>query len=139
MLQPLSFLLSPDAALWAAPMPPRKLPWSTIRRLALATEGVEEGTAYGRPAFRYGGKVVACLRPDGEAMMFTVGFEAREHLMKADPRTFFITDHYRNYPSVLARLDRVTASDVKGLLARAFELQDSKRKRPKRAAPTPRP
>ena len=114
-------------------MPRRKLPWSTIRRVALATEGVEQGTAHGLPAFRFGGKVIAAFRAEHEAMMFKVGFEAREHLMRADPRTFFITDHYRNYPSVLARLDRVGAADVKGLLARAFELQDSKRKRSKPA------
>jgi len=110
-------------------MPRRKLPWSTIRRVALATEGVEQGTAHGLPAFRFGGKVIAAFRAEHEAMMFKVGFEAREHLMRADPRTFFITDHYRNYPSVLARLDRVSAADVRNLLARAIEHEGSKRKR----------
>ena len=49
--------------------------------------------------------------------------------MRADPRTFFITDHYRNYPGVLARLDRVSAADVRNLLARAIEHEGSKRKR----------
>jgi hypothetical protein len=41
--------------------------------------------------------------------------------VRADPKTFFITDHYRNYPSVLARLDRLSADDLRKLLARAIE------------------
>jgi len=56
--------------------------------------------------------------------MLKVGFEAREHLVRADPETFFITDHYRNYQSVLARLDRLAAQDLRELLARAIA-QDS--------------
>jgi hypothetical protein len=40
--------------------------------------------------------------------------------MRADPKTFFITDHYRNYPSVLARLDRLSADDLAKLLAQAI-------------------
>ena len=45
--------------------------------------------------------------------------EARELLVRADPETFFVTEHYRNYPSVLARLDRLSAADLRKLLARA--------------------
>ena len=43
--------------------------------------------------------------------MLKVGFDAREHLVRADPETFFVTEHYRNYPSVLARLDRLVEGD----------------------------
>ena len=56
------------------------------------------------------------------------GVEARDHLMQADPCTFFITDHYRNYPSVLARLDRLTATDLGKLLGRAIEHATTKRR-----------
>jgi hypothetical protein len=58
--------------------------------------------------------------------MFKLGFEAREHLIDADPRTFFITEHYRNYPSVLARLDRLTVEDLAKLLRRAIENASAK-------------
>ena len=53
--------------------------------------------------------------------MFKLGFEARDHLMRADPATFFITDHYRNSPAILARLDRLSADDVRKLFAKAVE------------------
>lgn len=83
--------------------------------------GVLEGTSYGTPAWRSKGKLLARLHQDGESILLKVGFEAREHLMRADPGTFFITEHYRNYPSVLARLDRLSAADLKKLLVRAME------------------
>jgi hypothetical protein len=102
-------------------MPARKLSLSTIRRVALALPGVQEGTSYGTPAWRHKGRLLARLHQDGESLMLKVGFEAREHLVRADPKTFFITEHYRNYPSVLARLDRLTSVDLRKLLARAID------------------
>ncbi|MFI4999272.1 MAG: MmcQ/YjbR family DNA-binding protein [Reyranellales bacterium] len=110
-------------------MAPRKLSLSAIRRTAHAFPGVEEGPSYGTPAWRFKGKLIARLNQDGQSMMFKLGFEAREHLMRADPRTFFITEHYRNYPSVLARLDRLTSADLRGLLHRSIENAVAKAKR----------
>ena len=43
-----------------------------------------------------------------------------DHLLQADPGTFFVTDHYVGYPMVLARLDRLTAADLDKLLRRAI-------------------
>jgi hypothetical protein len=110
-------------------MPARKLALPTIRRVALALPDVEEGMSYGTPAFRFKGKLIARLHQDGSSIMFKLGFETREHLMQADPKTFFITEHYRNYPSVLAHLDRLSADDLRGLLARAIENAAAKRPR----------
>jgi hypothetical protein len=100
-------------------MAARKLTLSTIRRVASALPGLQEGTSYGTPAWRHKGKLLARLHQDGQSLMLKVGFEAREHLVRADPETFFVTEHYRNYPSVLARLDRLSAADLRKLLARA--------------------
>ena len=101
-------------------MAKRKLPLPTIRKVALSFPGVEEGTSYGTPAFRLKKRLLARLHQDGQSIMLKIGFEAREHLMRADPETFFITDHYRNYPSVLARLDCLSAADLRKLLAKAI-------------------
>jgi hypothetical protein len=89
--------------------------------VAASSSGVEEGTSYGTPARRHKSRLLARLHQDGQSLMLKVGFDAREHLVRADPKTFFITDHYRNYPSVLARLDRLSANDLRKLLARAIE------------------
>ena len=58
--------------------------------------------------------------------MLKVGNETRDHLLQADPQTFFITDHYLGYPMVLARLDRLSAADLKKLVLRAMEQPDRK-------------
>ena len=104
-------------------MAKRKLSLATIRRVARSFPGVEEGTSYGTPAFRLKKRLLARLHQDGESIMFKIGFEAREHLMRADPETFFITDHYRNTPSVLARLDRLSAGDLAKLLGHAISMR----------------
>ena len=51
--------------------------------------------------------------------MLNVGRATRDHLLQADPATFFVTDHYRSSAMFLARLDRLTAADLKKLLQRA--------------------
>jgi hypothetical protein len=50
-----------------------------------------------------------------------VGDQTRDHLLQADPQTFFVTDHYLGYPMVLARLDRLSTEDLKKLLIRAMD------------------
>ena len=102
-------------------MTPRKLSLAAIRRAVSAIPGVEEGTSYGTPAWRHRGKLLARLHQDGQSIVLKVGNETRDHLLQADPQTFFITDHYIGYPTVLARLDRLSAADLKKLLVRAME------------------
>jgi hypothetical protein len=104
-------------------MPSRKLSLSAIRRVALSLPGVEEGTSYGTPAWRAGKRMLARLHQDGQSIVLKIGNETRDHLLQADPETFFVTDHYRGYPMVLARLDRLSAADLRKLLARAISLR----------------
>ena len=101
-------------------MAKRKLSLSAIRRTAATLPGIEEGTSYGTPAWRHRGKLLARLHQDGESIVLKVGNETRDHLLQADPQTFFVTDHYVGYPMVLARLDRLSAADLKKLLQRAI-------------------
>jgi hypothetical protein len=99
----------------------RKLSLAAIRRVAGALPDVEEGTSYGTPAWRQRGRLLARLHQDGESIVLKVGNATRDHLLEADPRTFFVTDHYRGYPTVLARLDRLSALDLQKLLVRVIE------------------
>ena len=98
----------------------RKLSLSAIRLAVRALPGVEEGTSYGTPAWRHRGRFLARLHQDGESIVLKVGNETRDHLLQADPQTFFVTDHYVGYPTVLARLDRLSAGDLKKLMVRAM-------------------
>ena len=93
-----------------------------VRRIALLLQSVEEGTSYGTPAFKVGGKLIARLKEDGDSLVVGTTFEEREEMMGADPETLYITDHYLKYPWVLVRLSRVQSDALRDLLARAWRL-----------------
>ena len=90
------------------------------RRLRLALPGVEEGPCYGTPGWRVKKRFLARLRDDGAVLVVKVGDEERDILMAADPKTFFITDHYAGYPTVLVRLANVRLELLREVLERAW-------------------
>jgi hypothetical protein len=92
-----------------------------VRKIALALEGVEEGTSYGTLAFKWKKKLLARMKEDGETLVVRAPFELGDALMESDPETFFITDHYANYPAVLVRLSRVTSEELTALIGQAWE------------------
>jgi hypothetical protein len=100
-----------------------------VRKLALALQNVEEGTSYGTPAFKVEGKLIARLKEDGESLVVGTTFEEREEMMAADPKTYYITDHYLEYPWVLVRLSRVRPDALRDLLNRALRLASKQPRR----------
>ena len=95
--------------------------YEEFRAVVMAFPGVEEGTSYAHPSFLVRGKFLTRLRDEDDSLvLLEVGFDEREMLMEADPATFHITDHYRNYPSVLARLSRLDAETLRGFIDRRW-------------------
>lgn len=94
--------------------------FETVRRIALALPGVEDGTSYRTPALKVRGKLLIRLKEDGESFVLRVDFETRDILLRANPGTFYITDHYRNYPAVLVRFAALDAGELPGLLEQAW-------------------
>lgn len=89
--------------------------------LVMALPGVEEGTSYGRPAYKVAGKFLTRLRDeDASAVLQEVGFDEREMLIEAAPQTFHFTEHYRNYPIVLARIAHLGPEELRGFLERRW-------------------
>lgn len=99
----------------------------TVRGILLALPGVEEGPCYGTPGFRVRGKFLARLRDEDETLVVKCGFDERDFRILADPKTFFTTDHYRGYPTVLVRLSKVDVADLESLLEDAWRLLAPKR------------
>lgn len=96
--------------------------------LVLALPGVEAGTSYGHPSFKLNGKFFTRVRAeDASAVLQDVPPDEREALMEAEPEVFHVTDHYRNYPMVLARLAPASTDQVRGLLERSWRLRAPKR------------
>jgi hypothetical protein len=101
--------------------------FAEVRKMALALKGVEDARSYGTAAFKVKGKMVERLKEDGESLVVCTTFEEREEMLAADPQTYFITDHYLNYPLVLVHLSRVHPDALKDLLARSWRLASSQK------------
>ena len=78
------------------------------RRLLLKLPNVAEGRSYGMPSFLLNGRFLARFRDDDTVLVLQLAtISERDVLMELDPRAFFFTEHYRNYPAVLVRLAAV--------------------------------
>jgi hypothetical protein len=104
-----------------------------VREIVAGLPGMEEGPCYGTPAFRMRKRLVARLKEDGETLVLKMGLDEREMLMEADPKVFFITDHYRNSRFVLVRLKKVRRATLERLIAQAWRDAAPKRVRDEHA------
>jgi hypothetical protein len=110
--------------------PPRgngPVTYETVREIARGLAGVVEGTSYGTPALKVGKTLFARQHQDGVSLVIKIEPEQRAMRMKADPETFYITDHYLNYPWILVRLSTVDRDDLRDLLEEAWRLSAPKR------------
>ena len=80
----------------------------------------------GTPSFKVKGKFLGRLREDGD-LALKVGFDSAEMLMTTNPKTFYITDHYRGYPAMLVRLSRVTRQQLADVLEMAWRANAPKK------------
>jgi hypothetical protein len=94
--------------------------FETVRSIARELPGALEGTSYGTPAFKVGGKLFVRKHQDGEFLVVKMDRAERSMRIRADPETYFITDHYENYPWVLVRLEKIEREDLRELLYEAW-------------------
>jgi hypothetical protein len=98
-----------------------------VRGWALALPGVEEGTAYGTPAFRVRKKLLARLREEGDVLVVKVELDYRDLLIQRSPEIYFMTPHYDGYPAVLVRLPAADGDELQELLTDAWRTHAPKR------------
>lgn len=104
-----------------------RVTYDTVRKLALRLPGVEEGTSYGTRALKVKGKLLVRLKEDGETIVLITDFFERDYLLRSAPDTFFITDHYKDYPAVLVHLPQVAPEQLRELLEDAWRRVAPKR------------
>ena len=96
---------------------------------------MDDGSAYGSPAIKLNGKLMACIAINKSAepgsLVVRVDFERRDELLEGAPEIYYITDHYKNYPSVLVRLARIDREALKDLLGMAYRFM-TRQKRSRR-------
>jgi hypothetical protein len=98
-----------------------------VRKIALAWPEVEDGTSYGTPALKVRKKLLARLKEDGDSLVMPgVPPEERDMLVESQPKLFYFTDHYKDYPMVLIRLSKATRATFEPLLRRQWRALASK-------------
>ena len=101
--------------------------WETVRHLALALPEAQESSSYGTPAFRVRGKLFARLHQSGDSVVVKIDPAERAMRMRADPKAFYITDHYINYPCMLVKFSAVRREDLRELLEESWRRSAPKR------------
>jgi hypothetical protein len=88
-----------------------------LKKIALSFPGVAAASSYGKPSYLVGRKFFTRWREGENSIVLIVdSIDERDMLLEADPETFFVTDHYRNYPSVLARASIIDSKILRGML-----------------------
>ncbi len=114
--------------------------FSDVRRFCRTLPDVEEGTSWGAPAWKLRGKMFACKATNRSAepdsLVVLLDFAPRDELLAAEPDTYYLKEHYVNYPCLLVRLKRIHPDALRDLLRMSWHYTDSKakRKRPARKA-----
>lgn len=103
--------------------------YDTVRRLGLKLPKVEEGTSYGTPALKVKGKLFVRLHQDLDKLVLAMPFDRRDEMMAAEPETYFITEHYREYPYILVSLAHIRADALPDLLNIAYRTASTAKKR----------
>ena len=116
----------------------QRIDFELVRKIGLTLPAVQESTAYGSPALKVHGKLLACVpaNPSAEpgSLVVCVAREDRAALLQEDPNVYYVTDHYLGHDTVLVRLSRVTPDLLRDILRMAHKFVTASRARssPKR-------
>ena len=94
---------------------------------------VEVTTAWGQPALKVHGKMFACMAShrssEPNSLVVMMAFADRDALVADDPATYYLKEHYLNYPCVLARLTRIRPDALRDLVIGAHSFVNNQRRR----------
>jgi hypothetical protein len=105
----------------------RTTAFDRVTRVGLELPGVEPAVRYdGTPQLKVAGCFMAGLatHPSAEPDTLVVRADPAERhwLLDEAPETYYLTEHYRKYPIVLARLSRLDRAALRDLLAASRRL-----------------
>ncbi len=107
-------------------MPKKRVTFDTVREIGLALPGVEEGTTHGTPALKVRGKMFTCIpshkSAEPDSLAIRMDFVQRDELLANDPKTYYVKEHYVDYPIILVRLAQVHPDALRDLLMGAWRM-----------------
>ncbi len=108
--------------------------FARVRKVGLALREVEGVTRYdGSPVLKLRGCFMAGMArhrsAEPDTLVVRSTYEDREWLLEDAPDTYYVTDYYRKYPVVLARLARLDRGALRDLLSVSWRLTAAKTRR----------
>ena len=105
-----------------------------VKELGCSLPNVEATTKYdGSPVLKVRGVFMAGLAMHASAepdtLVVRAELEDREGLLEDAPDTYYVTDYYRRYPVVLARLSLLNRDVLRELLTGSWRMTVAKRQK----------
>jgi len=102
----------------------------TVESIARTLPDVQVTTAWGQPVLKVRGKMFACIAShksaEPDTLVVMMDFADRDALVQDDPGTYYLKEHYLNYPCVLVRLSRVHDDALRDLITGAHRFVSAK-------------
>jgi len=111
--------------------------FDAVREIGLALPDVEQGQTSRGPSLKVAGRLLACpaihSSAEPNSLMVRVSVNTRSRLLAADPRTYYLTEHYASYSAILVRLSRIRRDSLRDLLesARQYVAENASRRKRK--------
>ena len=98
--------------------------WKQLCKIARELPEVTEDSWYRTPALKVRTKGFVRLKEDKQSVVFVLeSVDEQEFLTAALPKIYFITEHYRGWPAVLARLSKLPVAEARRRLELAWRLK----------------
>jgi hypothetical protein len=111
---------------------PHSSSFKTVESIGRTLPDTEVTTTWGQPTLKVRGKMFVCIASHKSAepnTLVVMDFADRDALVEDDPGTYYLKEHYLNYPCVLVRLSRVRADALRDLITGAHRFVSAKVRR----------
>ena len=116
---------------------PRGCTFKTVESIGRTLPDVEMTTTWGKPTLKVGGKMFVCIASHKSAepntLVARMDIADRDALIDDDPDTYYLKDHYVDYPCVLVRLSRVRADALRDIVTGAYRYVNAMKSTSKRS------
>jgi len=117
---------------------PRGCTFKTVESIGRTLPDVEMTTTWGKPTLKVGGKMFVCIASHKSAepntLVARMDIADRDALIDDDPDTYYLKDHYVDYPCVLVRLSRVRADALRDIVTGAYRYVNAMKSTSKRSS-----
>ena len=114
--------------------------FKTVESIGRTLPDVEVTTTWGQPTLKVRGKMFVCIASHKSAepntLVVMMDFADRDALVEDDPATYYLKEHYLNYPCVLVRLSQVRADALRDLVTGAHRLVSAKARKVRKKVAT---